>query len=411
MEDVEYTVYHTPTDKFKKMRFIGVTKVNKYPSLTKYLVNEIVKCRQYSKVNDLAKTFKLSSPDNRDLLRKNLTTQTNQFQDARYVHGVLVVEILENNTKVVKHKRTIKFPKSSPHYGWHDTYGNAVFPFQKFYAAESIAPKLKLASRSIAETEYQVNMKIRSVLYNKRLDQIVFDRTSSINSVFHQYAKSSKLKQKLTTQQLAQHLFQRVARQTCPKVARVERQLIADGSDTKEDRLTQLGIDYASDNRWEKASDAWKKAILLDKKYSPALHNLGVYYEKHGEIGRAMEEFGKAKAAGMEDFEISNQYDESLELFRPNLGKRVDDATIHTVSGSNWVQIVNWNPRKVGVGKVFPVYRSQLIYARDGSVQGTRLIETGKIKTIKKQGPYMIGRVLEFIDKYQVAPGDRLFTK
>lgn len=409
IEEVEYTVYHTPTAKYKKMRFIGVTKVNKIPALTNYLVQEMDKCRLYSKANGLEKVFKLSPQQDENKLKLTLKDQANQFQDARYVHGVLVVEVLKNQTKIINRTKNIWHANDSQHYTWMDSYGNASLPTQRLYAGEAISPKITYEVKSKPEKDVQVEMTIRAVLYNKRSNEIVFDQVTSLSSKFSFYEEGKFNRPKKLVKDLAEQLLQRVARKSCPRLARVERQLISQNEDGRVHSLTEKGIDSANAGRWERAADYWKKAILVDKKHAPALHNLGVYYERLGDIPRAMEEFGKAKNAGLPKEVEAIQFDESLELFRPAIDSWQPSPTILSVSGANWVLIQNLDSRKYEVGKSYPVYRSELLL-RDKNVLGTNLFQTGKVRIVKKESDIVLARIEEFVEDYQINPGDILVT-
>jgi tetratricopeptide (TPR) repeat protein len=207
---------------------------------------------------------------------------------------------------------------------------------------------------------------------------------------------------------LTRQLISRVTSAACPKITDATRQLYAKGDKSSPaDNLIAGGIKLIDNEmKWEEAADMWRKAVLMDKKSAYAYHNLGVYYERGGNIPAAMEEFMKAKQVGARYYE-ARQYDRSLTIFRPDVSPLSLEPRIHTVSGAGWVSIHGGAATSFIVGREYPVYRLRRMSSdQNNQMDGLAINEVGWIKVVKHEAPFILARITQFIEPLQIESGD-----
>lgn len=413
IEDVDYTVYRHPNQSFEKLNFLGVSLIKGItPRVTNMLVDMIETCGHYPQVNKIDAAIAAQKTDRREVAQE-LSERLKGIQDGRYVHGLLAVEVVSNKQKSWKKNATLVTLKDLKDHEWLDSYGNAGHPANPLFGQEAIAPKRVTSSKRVPVTGARQEIVVRYVLYNKIQDKVVLDKKTSITSAVTHYSKKAALKAKPVSRLLFEQLFRRIVRDVCPEVAKVERQLVSAKTASEPARLTQMGIELAEDEQWEKAADEWRKAVLVDKGHAPALHNLGVYYERSGQIPLAMEEFSKARVAKKKNpakaLFVPDQYDTSLSLFRPSFGTEDIEPRIYTVSGSNWITILGGD---FETGDVLNVYRSRkMAKAPDFRVLGMDLLEVGRIRVLKTQGEFTLARMLEFLEPFRIESGDLIMAR
>jgi tetratricopeptide (TPR) repeat protein len=405
-EAVAYDVYRVPPSEFKGMSFLGVAKPKDLDGKhVQTLTAALSKCGQYQKVNALGKTFALESGD-REKVQKKLKADIASYQDARYVHGVLVIEPLKRTFKTDTASVKYVAVKEGVDHSWYESAGYTADLSSGLLVTDEIAPKMQFAERRVQQKQASVDLSVRITLYNKANDAIVFDRVTRASAALATYSTSPKLSIKALEAELWDEIMARAQRFACPKVARVERQLLAEGSETKADLLIQQGIEIVDDSGdWGKAADMWKKAVLIDKQAAFAYHNLGVYYERRGDLPAAMEEFEKAKRRGGKS--TPKQYDVSLVNYRPKLDPVALEPRIYAAGGAGWVTITGGRKAALGVGRTYSVYRLRRA-GEDFRFDGVALTEVGKVTIVKAEPPFMLARVTQFLDPQRVEAGDVL---
>ena len=74
----------------------------------------------------------------------------------------------------------------------------------------------------------------------------------------------------------------------------------------------EFGIEVAQRGLWQEALYRWRRATELDPSYAPAWDNLGIAYEHEGEFDKAREAYEKALELDPGNVMIQQNYD----LFR-----------------------------------------------------------------------------------------------
>ena len=88
----------------------------------------------------------------------------------------------------------------------------------------------------------------------------------------------------------------------------------AGGGDARSEARAQVdfGIDVAQRGLWREAIYRWEQAVEIDPTYAAAFNNLGVAYEHEGDFEKAAQAYKKALALEPENAQIRQNY----ELFR-----------------------------------------------------------------------------------------------
>jgi tetratricopeptide (TPR) repeat protein len=399
-----------PTIGFKEITFLGISKpANINQANYDRVVNLVQKCSQYQKVNRLNKTFEIGQL-NRDSTLKRLKGDVAAHQDARYVHGVLVIEQLSNETKQTQDSIKIVGLREGVDHQWFQSFGYTARPLSSLFGSDEIAPKVSFITKNIPIRKFEKTLVWRFVLYNKTKDALIIDRRVKMSVALDSYSSKPKITDKVIEAALGKEMMEHIAGFVCPKIAQADRTLLANSSDHKADQLVDNGIDLAGDNRWEAAANQWKKAVLIDKRNAWAYHNLGIYYEKYGNIPAAMEEFSKAKKSGISEYQ-PKLYDQAINIYRPKITLPTNDMRVYGVGNAHWLLLHGGEQTNFKIGQEYPVYRIQRIgEGPEYNFYGIRLVEVGKVQLVKQEAPFILARITQFLEPYGIQAGDSLGT-
>ena len=409
-EDVDYSVYRLPVDDFKKLDFLGVPKIiHLQKDHNDFLIDRIKACGQFNKVSALNTTVKLATGDS-ELVKKELRRSLGEFQDARYVHGALVVELTKNQLQRETRPTRIVGVIEHPDYDWFDSYGAAVHPRNELFASEEIAPKQSFEVREDTAVTLKFSIGLRYALYNKETNRMVFDHTSAIEAVLVNYSKNPVFDRKDLQFYLMRQLLLRIERNACPYMGKVKRVLYASKGEKPADRLVAQGLEFAGDDKWDKAADTWKKAILSDRKNAFAHHNLGIYFERAGNIPAAIEEFQKGKLDSKDGMPRLDLYDQALSFLRPRLDPDTLEPRIFTALPTGWVSIYGGDDGTLKMERIYAVYRVKKHMSAQNAPDGLEWQEVGKVRLVKRAGQFILGRVVQYQQSTPVEMGDVLLA-
>jgi hypothetical protein len=408
--DVEYTIYRVPTIGFRDLKFLGVSRSHKIGSGTQErLLSMLQRCGQYQRVSRLNRVFQVGKED-REVVQKKLRSEVESFQDARYVHGVLVIEQLESQVESDSEDIKLVSIKDGVDHQWFQSFGYTARPLSPIFGFDEIGPKMAFKTHEIKQKKFLKSVLWRFVLYNKTKDSILIDRKVKMAIRLKNYSSKPRINEKLIENALGKEMMEHISGFVCPKIADVERQLLARKEDTKSDDLINVGIDLASDDKWEAAANQWKKAVLVDKNSATAYHNLGIYYEKFGNIPAAMEEFLKAKNSGQAQYQ-PKFYDQAVNLYRPKIAIPSNDMRIYGVGSAQWALLMGGEKKNYEMGREYPLYRLNRISSKNEYMyHGVEFIEVGKIRIIKQEDPFVLGRITQFVESTSVQNGDMMLT-
>lgn len=409
-EPVSYPLYRTPVANFAKVQFLGVARTKGLEDgFTNELVRQIDRCGQYKQTNRLDTVFQLPEGD-RNQVPKYLKGAIEAFPKARYVHGVLTVEIIRNSVEKQSSTETILTTGEKGEYAWFDSFGLMADPKSGQFGFEEIGPVVTFNSQKANVETRRIDAAVRYAMYNTKIDKLVFDVTSDASVTLVTYSKKPVLDAGGVRGLVFRRLLDKVKRMACPKIAEVQRTLYARNAETKADVLVQKGIDLAEDNRWEQAANSWQNAVLVDKANPFAHHNLGIYYERTGNVPKSVEEFELA-TRGTRFKEIPDrQFEASLDLLRPRATPAEVEPRIYAVTGAGWVSLTGTKRGMFKPGQTISVFRA-VRHTNGNRVDGMVLTEVGRVRYVKDGEPFALARITEYMADMSIINGDILVSR
>ncbi|MEZ4742960.1 MAG: hypothetical protein R3B45_11015 [Bdellovibrionota bacterium] len=292
-------------------------------------------------------------------------------------------------------------------YMWAPTYG--IWPYNSYgFTGESeISPVGKTAVRDVGLNMRHYEVSIHFTLYNKVLKKIITDGVYEANADVKNYSSEADDIGRNVRQYMTQGILDRIIATTCPETYQVERVLYARGTNDKVDGFIQQGLELAAGGRWEHAASKWKNAILEDKNNALAFHNLGIYYEKKGELTKASEFFDQAEEKNYWKLIEQNRFQKTLEEFVPKLDLAQLQPRVISVRGGRWVSIAGKLGRKFKLRKNYPVVRvEQKINKPNFNNEGLVYTEVGRVQVIQKRGRLILAKIIEFVEDKGIQNGD-----
>src|SRR5690606_28800467 len=147
------------------------------------------------------------------------------------------VEVIKDKVTDSKKRAKVVMVRDEDDHSWFDSYGNAVNPTSDVYGSEEIGPVSKTVPKAVRQRHQRIDLGVRYVLYNKKSEKVVFDRTTYIGAALSTYSKRPSIAPARIKTQLMGHLMQRIARDVCPRIGHVERSLYAMGTGSSADKL------------------------------------------------------------------------------------------------------------------------------------------------------------------------------
>ena len=348
------------------------------------------------------------------MVAKAFGDEVAKHRDDRYAHGILYVQLQTRLKNAPLAQASVVRPQYDQPYDWHDAFQATADLSGRAYSFEEISRKPRYTAATSAFKTEEVELVARYSLYNAKLKRLVFDRTSTLQASVANYSSQPGISRDRLHKMLYRQVIGKIVRSTCTSQGEVERSLVAVGDETKVEKLIQTGVDQAMDDQWEKAAQSWQNAILIEPKNAVAHHNLGVFYERNGNIPKAIDEFDRARSGKLWKQVPRQQFQTSLFQFRPGSDILEVQPKILSMSSSNWVTIVGGKEGGLKPGKIYPVYRSSAVSNENHSVRGIRLVEVGKIRVEKAAGgevPRYEARTMEFTNEFKLATGDTVILQ
>jgi len=160
---------------------------------------------------------------------------------------------------------------------------------------------------------------------------------------------------------------------------------------------TKQGVRFAKMGMWEAAIGEWQKALEKDPKNAWAHNNLGIVYEKRGEVAEARREYQKAGELKPEEKKYKNNLVDLKTAHDKARGEYLATGSLKMVirRTDDTVYIDLGKKHEVGVGEVFIVYREVAVkHPVTDEVIGTEEEKIGKIKVNKVSEKMSIAEVI-----------------
>jgi hypothetical protein len=240
--------------------------------------------------------------------------------------------------------------------------------------------------------------------------KIIHDRVVANNSTLLNYSRKPTLKKPKFTELAKRAVMDEIMFYACPAKEQVTRRLYYVKDPNAEGEQINEGVNLADENRWSLAATKWTNVLLKDKKNLIAHHNLGVHYERSGEIFQAMNHFKQARSG-----KSGTLMDNVIEEIRTKYQSRVDGSAIYPqvsfVTGGNWAYVRS-DAMAMTEGQTHSLYRFEPVVNPETSrTMGLLIREVGLLKVAATAPQYYPGRIKEFLIDYPVKPGDFVITE
>ena len=410
-EEVTYELHRGSAKDTSNIKFLGVvTDKSTSKGIKKILAQNLNRCRQFKKSTIIKNNYKLPVAGDRENVEKVFRKSLRKKRDDRYAHGIIYLS-LKTKIKGYRDKVELVTAHYNTPYDWRDSL-QATADFEKnVFSFEEVVQTPRLKRKKTNERRTNISVNARFALFNAKTDKLIFDKLSTLNTELSNYSQNPKLSPKVVSGQLLQQMMNKIVRSTCTKMRQVERQLIAIGDSSKVEKLVDEGVDLASDDNWEAAAEKWQNAILSSPNDAPAHHNLGIYYERSGNIPKSIEEFDRSRSGKHAHLLPKNQFDNVLFQFRPKDQPSKQRPKIFSVSNSHWVAVIGGR-KPLKIRKVYPIYRT--LQPTLGDKKNTiKVIEVGKVRIEKKEKGRLklyYGRIMEFPADKNIQAGDTLLS-
>ncbi len=161
---------------------------------------------------------------------------------------------------------------------------------------------------------------------------------------------------------------------------------------------TKYGVRLAKTGMWDAAIGEWQKALEKDPKNAWAHNNLGIAYEKRGEVAKARREYQKANKLNPKEKEYKKSLVDLKKAHDKARGEYLATGSLKMVirRKGDTVYIDLGKKHDVGVGEVFIVYREVAIkHPVTDEVIGTEEEKIGKIKVNKVSEKMSIAQIIK----------------
>ena len=402
--EVEFMSSTVPVDKLKELKVFGFAKpLGLSQGHKKYFLQKLKNCPQYEEVRELQARLNLSFK-NPNTLQQSLKATTKIPQVAK-VNGFVDIQVKKDsqNSKLTP-ERLVKLYDLGG-FRWVDGQGVPAKPHFGFHGVTEIGYRTRSKLASVYERHNQFKLNLLFVMYNRVLKKIILTKNFQIRASLNTYSKSAAISKEQIRDSLTKSMLDQVSFFACPSLGEVERKLFYDHSEQADQKINQ-GIEDADDERWDLAASKWNDVLSKKKNQKHALHNLGVYYEKMGNIPEAAKHYNKIVSPSREG--IGGSFFELLNRFQSPLSKRKLFPTIIGVSGGNWIYI-DGRATRLRIGRLYSVFMLRKKFHPDeNSLTDVDLTEVGKIRVTGKRGSVYIGRVVEYLEHYTVSEGQFL---
>ncbi|MBC7661841.1 MAG: tetratricopeptide repeat protein [Chitinophagaceae bacterium] len=363
------------------------------PKIADEIVESLKKCPLYTDVRVLDKSFNIGSAASEEAFALHLSKY------AKTSGGLLRIrmEHSENTEETDKSQSFLLFDQ--PTYDWFPAFGVPLNGTMGFATGMEIAPEVKKRRRTPLIRTSRTQQVYRMSLYNKSTGKIVFDRIGKNTSSLSVFSKDPAFKKAQFDTLVRGSLLQDVAFYSCPPSAAVVRHLYPSTANSNAARTIGEGIASADAGDWDAAATKWNAVLANDPKNTLAHHNIGVFYERNGDVMEALKHY----RLGVRDRRITEDaFGEIIGNYLPQ--DSAMEAMVAQVTGGNWIFVDVPEGEKRTRGSV---YRATPIIDPDSSrVIGQTLKEIATVRVVSTQETRRAARIREYLLDSPIRAGD-----
>lgn len=412
--EVQFDLFREPSSNYLRIKTLLLPNTSADFDIQGLLKGRVWGRRFYQQITPMKQIVRLPRGNARQTIKKFLNT----FNQQNYVDGVLIAEVQRKRISYDYGADTVSRFARLPTYSFKQGHGVLTDPMADTYTFDEIVQDYKPYGMRKQLRTLNVTLAIRFVLYSRSADRIVHDQTREAAFSIEQYTPRPLYTPGEVISLLTRGLVDRTLDIIAPKRTNVTRRLLAPGGSREELRKDQIlvreGFDHAVDeNNWFKAAGKWRQAILANKKNPHAHLDLGIYYEKAGDIRKAIEEYNKAKMFAPKRPEpgqwVSYLLD-ATDMHHPSLQLKSLLPRVIAVTSHHRVILAGGHPTWAKAGYLYPLYRVSPIRPRGSGKStpsiGVKLVEIGQIQITSRSRDLIHGRLTQIRESKGARAGD-----
>lgn len=357
------------------------------------IVNTLMQCPLYDEVKIIDKDLQLQSEATPELFDQFLQKHAKGFGGLlkfRMEH----LDMVESNDKA---QSFALFDQAT--YDWYPSFGVPRQGTFGFADRLEIGPDVKIRRRSPMVKTNRYTQVYRMSLYHKPSNKIILDRVGKNISSLSVFSKNPGITKAMFESSIRSSVFTDIGFYACPPSETVTRHIYSPTTQNQTAQIVRDGYEAASRGDWQLASQKWNDAVAKEPKNALAHHNLGVYYERIGDIPSALPHY----RIGFRDKRVAEDAFGSLVgRFLP--ADEPMEASIAHVTGGNWIFVdVPAGEKRTRAS----VFRATPIIDPDSSrISGQNLKEIAILRFVTSQETRRAARVREYLLDSPVRPGD-----
>ncbi|WP_141734821.1 hypothetical protein [Oligoflexus tunisiensis] len=400
--EVQYPQMISPVEAYTELTKLAVGIDPKLdPALRDEVMKSLKACPLFTEVAAMDKPVRVGGTNPKDYFDALIK----RSQQAQLSQGIMSIQIEDNSESSQLEKSQAFVLADQAAQDWYPSFGVPAVGTLGFPKRPEVAPKMSLRKRDTYVRAEKLQFIVRFVMYNRVAGKIVHDRIVTNSSTLLNYSRKPTLKKPKFTELVQRSVMDEIMFHACPAKEQVTRRLYYVKNPNAEGEQINEGVDLADDDRWSLAATKWSNVLLKDKRNNVAHHNLGVHYERSGDIFQAMEHFRYARYG-----RVGKKLDNVIEEIRNQYQPRLDGAAIYPqvtfVTGGNWA-FVRSDDMEMADGQTYSLYRFEPVVNPENSrTMGLSIREVGLFKVSAPSAQYYPGRIKEFLIDYPVKPGD-----
>lgn len=363
------------------------------PKVQESIVSGLKKCPLYSDVKIIDKPLPFQNEATVEVFEQFLA------KNAKGFGGLLKfrMEHLDEQESTEKSQSFALFDQAT--YDWYPSFGVPRLGTYGFADRLEIGPDVKKRRRSPTIKTNRYTQVYRMSLYHKPSGKIILDRVGKNISSLSTFSKDPGLSKTAFENSIRGSVLTDIGFYACPPSEDITRHIYAPTAQNASAQTVREGFEAAAKGDWQNASQKWNEVIAKEPKNGLAHHNLGVYYERQGDIPEALPHY----RLGFRDKRVQEDaFGDIVGKFLPS--DEPMEANIVHVTGGNWIFVdVPEGERRTRAS----VFRTTPIIDPDNSrVAGQTFKEIAILRFVTSQESRRAARVREYLLDNPVRPGD-----
>lgn len=365
-------------------------------ALKKDVMDELKACPLYKTVKLIDKPLSVEGKNSGEFFEAYLKKSGVSLRS----HGILNVQVEHSEESVERQPAQVMGYFDQPKHEWVPSFGIPRVGVAGVPDLMELAPDTKARLRKAKEKTLKVQKVLRIYLYNSNLHKVVVDRVSNNRSTLASFSRRPGLRKAGFQKMIDRNILSEIVFSACPIQGDMVRRVHRAPDTVKEAATINAGVDL-TETDWSAAAGKWTDALENDPKNVYAHHNLGVAFEREGDVLEALKHYRQVRKR------FGDAYSDLLTQFIPQEEDFNLYPQVSFITGGNWVFVSSQNvaiqPINASVFRMTTVVDSQT-----QKPIGLNLREIGTLRFVADGEDYRLARIREFLADTPVKAGDAI---